>query len=87
MGARASADAALRTRIAHSGKHPPLLQYWSIINSPSVLSPTSCPQLDVVVSDVNDNAPLCPDLPDIHVDESISAGRLLSVFEVRVQYR
>ena len=42
----------------------------------------STPQLTVIVSDVNDNAPVCPTLPDKQLDRSAQPGQLVDTLEV-----
>ena len=41
-----------------------------------------CLQLRVVVSDVNDNAPVCVVQPDIQLDRSVSVGELVGSVRV-----
>ena len=39
----------------------------------------------MVVSDVNDNAPVCPVKPDIQLDRSAQPGQLVDSLEVSIQ--
>ena len=39
-------------------------------------------QLGVMVSDVNDNAPVCPVQSDIQLDRSVEAGHVVVTLEV-----
>ena len=53
-----------------------------IVMSDYLLIPHQYIQLGVMVSDVNDNAPVCPVQSDIQLDRSVEAGHVVVTLEV-----